>query len=57
MGGLGRMAVEMGIDPQQADRRPRETRDAAPRADGDRVVAADDQGKGCLLYTSDAADE
>ena len=42
------VAVKMGVNPQQAERRAGETRDAAPRADGDRVITADDQGKGAV---------
>lgn len=37
-----RMAVEMGVDPQQPERFAEHAGDAAPGADGHRVVAADD---------------
>jgi hypothetical protein len=39
------MAVEMGVDPQQADRRPDKACHAAPGTNGDRVIAAKNQRK------------
>lgn len=39
------MAVEMCIDPEQTGRLAEMTREAAPGADGDRVIAADDHRK------------
>jgi hypothetical protein len=39
------MAVEMGIDPQQAHRLPGHPRDTAPRSDRHGMIAADDDRK------------
>ena len=43
------MTVEMRVDPQQTDRRPDKARHPAPGADGDRVIAADDQREGTVF--------
>ena len=45
IGGFRRMAVEMRVDPEQPRRLAEMTCEAAPGADGDRVIAADDHRK------------
>ncbi len=39
------MAVEMRVDPQQPQRRPDDTGDTTPGADGYGVIATDDHGE------------
>ena len=45
IGGFRGVAIEMRINPQQTRRLPEAARHAAPRTDGNRVIAADDHRK------------